>query len=97
MLPLGPREQSLRIGMWIEVQMRTLSFFRLETGLGTDLWSKRHLSLSSSVRTYHSNIVLSSALRAHVFSASANVSGPAEVVNPNFDNSVRSVASVSCI
>ena len=34
MLPLGSREQSLRIGMWIEVQMRTLSFFRLETGLG---------------------------------------------------------------
>ena len=46
MLPAGPRELSLRIGMRIELQMRTLSFFRLETGVGADLWSKRHVSLS---------------------------------------------------
>ena len=47
-IPAGPRELSLRIDMWIDVQMCTLSFLRLVIGVGTDLWSKRHVSLSSS-------------------------------------------------
>ena len=46
--PAGPRELSLRIDKWIEVQMCTYSFFRLVTGVGTDLWSKRHAPLSTS-------------------------------------------------
>ena len=62
--PAGPR---LRIDIWDDVQMCTLSFVRLVLGVGTDLWSKRHVSLYAVgplVWIYHSDVPLLSAIVA---------------------------------